>query len=58
MGGRGPSVPKPPGGALRGRAPPRGVVEARRAGTRGVGLKSATSPLLSNRRTHVIRNVG
>jgi hypothetical protein len=42
-GGLGPSVPKPPGGGVTGAAPPlRGVVEARRAGTRG-----ETSPLLS-----------
>jgi penicillin-binding protein 1C len=35
-GGRGPSVPWPPGGGVTGATPPlRGVVEARRAGTRG-----------------------
>jgi hypothetical protein len=39
--------PRPPGGALRGRAPLRGVAEDRRAGARGVGLKSATSPPLN-----------
>jgi hypothetical protein len=31
----GPGGSKPPGGAVRGKAPLRGVVEARRAGTRG-----------------------
>jgi hypothetical protein len=38
----GPGGPRPPGGALRGRAPLWGVAEDRRAGARG-----ETSPLLS-----------
>jgi hypothetical protein len=36
----GPGGPRPPGGALRGRAPLRGVAEDRRSGARG-----ETSPL-------------
>jgi hypothetical protein len=39
----GPGGLGPPGGALRGRAPLRGVAEARRAGARG-----ETSPLLKD----------
>jgi hypothetical protein len=37
----------PPAGALRGRAPLRGVVEARRAGTRGETGDRRSLPLLS-----------
>jgi hypothetical protein len=54
-GGRGPSVPKPPGGGVAGAAPPlRGVAEDRE--TCGASLlaeaRGETSPLLSNHRTH------
>jgi hypothetical protein len=43
----GPGGPRPPGGALRGRAPLRGVVGARRAGTRGETGDFQSLPLLS-----------